>query len=105
MAHGLADGNGASDLIGQYFLLRVLDGASIGRAALLARSSLSATRTRWTQRSGIWSWERWRAVVVQRLASYAFRSLTECPIPWSAPTNDKGDYRATFIVTGLQERG
>jgi hypothetical protein len=37
IAYGPPDGNGAADLICQYFLLRVLDGASIGRAALLAR--------------------------------------------------------------------
>jgi hypothetical protein len=37
IAYGPADGNGAADLICQYFLLNVLDGASIGRAALLAR--------------------------------------------------------------------
>lgn len=37
IAYGPAEGNGAADLICQYFLLRVLDGASIGRAALLAR--------------------------------------------------------------------
>jgi hypothetical protein len=37
IAYGPADGNGAADLICQYFLLNVLDGASIGRAALQAR--------------------------------------------------------------------
>jgi hypothetical protein len=37
IAYGPADDNGAADLICQYFLLNVLDGASIGRAALLAR--------------------------------------------------------------------
>jgi hypothetical protein len=37
IAYGPADGNGAADLICQYFLLSVLEGASIGRAALLAR--------------------------------------------------------------------
>jgi hypothetical protein len=37
IAYGPADENGAADLICQYFLLNVLDGASIGRAALLAR--------------------------------------------------------------------
>jgi hypothetical protein len=37
IAYGPATGNGAADLITQYFLLAVLDGASIGRAALLAR--------------------------------------------------------------------
>jgi hypothetical protein len=37
IAYGPADTNGAADLICQYFLLNVLDGASIGRAALLAR--------------------------------------------------------------------
>lgn len=37
IAYGPADGNGAADLICQYFLLNVLDGASIGRAALMAR--------------------------------------------------------------------
>jgi hypothetical protein len=37
IAYGPAEDNGAADLICQYFLLNVLDGASIGRAALLAR--------------------------------------------------------------------
>jgi hypothetical protein len=37
IAYGPAEGNGAADLITQYFLLAVLDGASLGRAALLAR--------------------------------------------------------------------
>ena len=37
IAYGPADDNGAADLICQYFLLNVLDGASIGRAALMAR--------------------------------------------------------------------
>ncbi|WP_119421673.1 hypothetical protein [Desertibaculum subflavum] len=37
IAYGPEEGNGAADLITQYFLLAVLDGASVGRAALLAR--------------------------------------------------------------------
>lgn len=37
IAYGPADTNGAADLICQYFLLNVLGGASLGRAALLAR--------------------------------------------------------------------
>jgi hypothetical protein len=37
IAYGPPEGNGAADLITQYFLLAVLDGASLGRAALLAR--------------------------------------------------------------------
>ena len=37
IAYGPADGNGAADLITQYFLLAMLDGASLGRAALIAR--------------------------------------------------------------------
>jgi hypothetical protein len=37
IAYGPADTNGAADLICQYFLLNVLDGASIGRGALMAR--------------------------------------------------------------------
>jgi hypothetical protein len=37
IAYGPPDGNGAADLIAQYFLLAILDGASIGRAALVAR--------------------------------------------------------------------
>jgi hypothetical protein len=37
IAYGPAAGNGAADLITQYFLQAVLDGASLGRAALLAR--------------------------------------------------------------------
>ena len=37
IAYGPADENGAADLICQYFLRNVLEGASIGRAALVAR--------------------------------------------------------------------
>lgn len=37
IAYGPAEGNGAADLICQYFLLNVLNGASTGRAALMAR--------------------------------------------------------------------
>lgn len=37
IAYGPADNNGAADLLCQYFLLNVLGGASIGRAALMAR--------------------------------------------------------------------
>src|SRR5262249_10242509 len=37
IAYGPAAGNGTADLIAQYFLLAVLGGASLGRAALLAR--------------------------------------------------------------------
>lgn len=37
IAYGPSSGNGSADLICQYFLQRVLDGASLGRAALEAR--------------------------------------------------------------------
>jgi hypothetical protein len=37
VAYGPAEGNGAADLICQDFLLQVLGGASVGRAALMAR--------------------------------------------------------------------
>ncbi|NGZ95137.1 MAG: hypothetical protein CV089_03210 [Nitrospira sp. WS110] len=37
IAYGPAESNGAADLICQYFLLNVLEGASLGRAALAAR--------------------------------------------------------------------
>lgn len=37
IAYGPADDNGAADLICQYFLIQVFKGASLGRAALLAR--------------------------------------------------------------------
>jgi hypothetical protein len=37
IAYGPADSNGSADLICQYFLHNVLEGASLGRAALLAR--------------------------------------------------------------------
>ena len=37
IAYGPAEGNGAADLITQFFLLAVLGGASLGRAALTAR--------------------------------------------------------------------
>jgi len=37
IAYGPAEGNGSADLLTQYFLLAVLEGASIGRATLMAR--------------------------------------------------------------------
>jgi hypothetical protein len=37
IAYGPEEGNGAADLITQFFLLAVFEGASLGRAALLAR--------------------------------------------------------------------
>jgi hypothetical protein len=37
IAYGPAEGNGSADLICQYFLRNILDGASVGRAALMAR--------------------------------------------------------------------
>ena len=37
IAYGPADDNSAADLVCQYFLLSLLDGASVGRAALVAR--------------------------------------------------------------------
>jgi hypothetical protein len=37
IAYGPADSNGSADLICQYFLSQILNGASLGRAALLAR--------------------------------------------------------------------
>jgi hypothetical protein len=42
IAYGPADANGAADLICQYFLLNVLSGASVGRAALMARQQFVA---------------------------------------------------------------
>jgi Peptidase family C25 len=42
IAYGPADENGAADLIAQYFLLEILGGASIGRAALAARQRFVA---------------------------------------------------------------
>ena len=40
IAYGPEEGNGAADLITQYFLLAMLDGASLGRAALWPGSDL-----------------------------------------------------------------
>jgi len=42
IAYGPADDNGAADLICQHFLLNLLEGASIGRAALMARQQFVA---------------------------------------------------------------
>jgi Peptidase family C25 len=42
-AYGLEKGNGAADLITQFFLLAVLDGASLGRATLMARQRYVAS--------------------------------------------------------------
>ena len=41
VAYGPADGNGSADLLCQYFLERVLRGASLGRAALEARQQFT----------------------------------------------------------------
>jgi hypothetical protein len=41
IAYGPADGNGSADLLCQYFLQRVLGGASLGRAALEARQQFA----------------------------------------------------------------
>jgi len=41
-ADGPADGNGAADLIAQYFLLKVLEGSSVGMATLAARQEFVA---------------------------------------------------------------
>ena len=42
IAYGPAEGNGAADLITQYFLMNILDGASVGYAALVARQQYVA---------------------------------------------------------------
>ncbi|XXF77221.1 hypothetical protein P2318_29835 [Myxococcaceae bacterium GXIMD 01537] len=42
IAYGPADGNGAADLLCQFFLRRVLQGSSLGRAALQARQEFVA---------------------------------------------------------------
>jgi hypothetical protein len=42
IAYGPADGNGSADLICQFFVLQVLGGASLGRAALEARQQFIA---------------------------------------------------------------
>ena len=42
IAYGPADDNGAADLICQHFLLNIFEGASIGRAALMARQQFVA---------------------------------------------------------------
>jgi hypothetical protein len=42
IAYGPPDGNGAADLICQFFVLQVLGGASLGRAALEARQQFIA---------------------------------------------------------------
>jgi hypothetical protein len=42
IAYGPADSNGAADILCQYFMLNVLNGASLGRAALLARQQFVA---------------------------------------------------------------
>jgi hypothetical protein len=43
IAYGPADGNGAADLICQFFVLQVLGGASLGRAALEAQQQFVAS--------------------------------------------------------------
>jgi hypothetical protein len=42
IAYGPAEGNGAADILTQQFLAHVLDGASVGRAALVARQAYVA---------------------------------------------------------------
>ncbi len=45
IAYGPSEGNGAADLICQYFVQQVLGGSSIGRAALEARQKFAGART------------------------------------------------------------
>ena len=45
IAYGPSDGNGSADLLCQYFLQRVLAGASLGRALLEARQKFAGERT------------------------------------------------------------
>jgi hypothetical protein len=45
IAYGPSEGNGSADLICQFFMLRVLAGASIGRAAIEARQKFSLQAT------------------------------------------------------------
>ncbi len=45
IAYGPSEGNGSADLICQYFVLRVLAGASIGRATIEARQKFSLQAT------------------------------------------------------------
>lgn len=45
IAYGPSEGNGAADLITQYFLQKVLAGASLGRAVLEARQQFAGQRT------------------------------------------------------------
>lgn len=45
IAYGPSEGNGSADLVCQYFLQRVLAGASLGRAALEARQKFAGERT------------------------------------------------------------
>jgi hypothetical protein len=45
IAYGPSEGNGSADLICQFFMLRVLAGASLGRAAIEARQKFSLQAT------------------------------------------------------------
>ena len=42
MAYGPAEGNGSADLLTQFFIIQLLAGASVGRAALVARQEFVA---------------------------------------------------------------
>ena len=53
IAYGPPEGNGQADLICQYFLERVLPGASLGRAALEARQRFVRAGTRCSIRSDL----------------------------------------------------
>lgn len=45
IAYGPSEGNGAADLVCQYFIQQVLGGSSLGRAALEARQKFAGART------------------------------------------------------------
>ena len=47
IAYGPATGNGAADLLAQYFLINVLAGASLGRAPACKRGRNSCRRKKW----------------------------------------------------------
>ena len=94
IAYGPADGNSAADLIAQYFLLKVLEGSSIGMAALSARQEF-------VSQTG-----QMDPVDLKTLAQFClYGDPSIHPVPVPSPTAvPKGVYASVVDAMGRRER-
>ncbi len=94
LAYGPSAGNGAADLITQYFLINILAGASLGRACLQARQKFMQSQ------------KMSSPVNLKTLGQFillADPSLQPCPLAQPAPA-DAADEAVAHVVDHAMER-